>query len=426
MINGTGGSCSFLFPFLGQDQTERIDSISEKLRKLLRAVIPTSEAIERFKLRIYTQQRTVVEFIKRHQTVKLIHLLRNYSAMAVVVSSSLLVSATNVAADKGGDSFAFGYWGPDSESTFTQKTEGRGSMLMSKPRDLALAPVPMASSAVNPSEEADDSFLSAASSQPGGLVYSSSVSLKDPEEDGGVKVYEVRQGDTVSSIAAANKITINTILWANDIENVDSIMPGDKIFILPVAGLNYKVKSGDNIDSIASSFKANREKIISFNDLPADGRLEAGQEIIIPDGRKEVPSQTTTAAPLIARRQYTNASGGAPTISGWKKLEGKAGSGHRFPYGYCTWYVAQRRFVPWGGNAGTWLYHAKSLGYKTGKTPQVGAIMVSSESWWGHVAVVESVSGDSFTVSEMNYKGFAKKSTRVVSKGNRVIKGFIY
>jgi surface antigen len=82
--------------------------------------------------------------------------------------------------------------------------------------------------------------------------------------------------------------------------------------------------------------------------------------------------------------------------------------------------------VPWGGNAGTWLYHAKAAGYKTGRAPVVGSIMVSSESWWGHVAIVESVSADSFTVSEMNYKGWAKKSSRVVSKSNRVIKGFIY
>jgi surface antigen len=52
--------------------------------------------------------------------------------------------------------------------------------------------------------------------------------------------------------------------------------------------------------------------------------------------------------------------------------------------------------------------------------------MVTSESWWGHVAVVESVHGSEFTVSEMNYRGFAKKSYRTVSTSSRVIKGFIY
>jgi surface antigen len=66
------------------------------------------------------------------------------------------------------------------------------------------------------------------------------------------------------------------------------------------------------------------------------------------------------------------------------------------------------------------------MGYATGKAPRVGAIMVSSESWWGHVGVVESVSGNTFTISEMNYKGFAKKSYRTVSSNSRLIKGFIY
>jgi surface antigen len=52
--------------------------------------------------------------------------------------------------------------------------------------------------------------------------------------------------------------------------------------------------------------------------------------------------------------------------------------------------------------------------------------MVSGESRWGHVALVESVSGSSFTISEMNYAGFGKKSTRTLSANSRVVRGFIY
>ena len=116
------------------------------------------------------------------------------------------------------------------------------------------------------------------------MVASMSPVRMDPEEDGGVKIYEVKSGDTVSTIAANFHITINTILWANEIDNVDSIMPGDKIFILPVAGLSYTVKNGDTIDSIADKYKAQKDKIIAFNNLPANGDLTSGQEIIIPNG----------------------------------------------------------------------------------------------------------------------------------------------
>jgi surface antigen/LysM repeat protein len=254
---------------------------------------------------------------------------------------------------------------------------------------------------------------------------------RDPEEDGGVKIYTVESGDTVSGIAAKNGITVNTILWANDLDNVDQIKPGDQIFILPVAGISYAVKSGDTIDIIATKFKAEKDKIIAFNGLPANGEIEVGDVIIIPDGKKDIvpPTGSNVASGTLQRRQYATPSGGTATdiSSGFRKLDGKAGSGHRFPYGYCTWYVAQKRYVPWSGNAGTWLYKAKALGYKTGRTPSVGSIMVTTENrFYGHVAVVEKVSGDSITVSEMNYTGWAKTDRRVLSASSRFIKGFIY
>ncbi len=103
-----------------------------------------------------------------------------------------------------------------------------------------------------------------------------------------------------------------------------------------------------------------------------------------------------------------------------------AGS-NSFPYGYCTWYVAQKRTVSWGGNAGQWYSDAQSAGRPVGKTPQVGAIMVTNESYYGHVAYVESVNADgSFTVSEMNYAGWGVVDYRTVSPGSVPLIGFIY
>lgn len=250
---------------------------------------------------------------------------------------------------------------------------------------------------------------------------------KDPKEDDGVKIYTVEDGDTVSGIAKKHNITVNTILWANDLDNVDEIRPGDQIFILPIAGLKYIVKESDSIDDIAKKYHGNRERIIAFNELPADGRLEKDQEIIIPDGYKD-EEQPSKPSSVFERREYATSSGGSATdISGWRTPEGKAGSGHKFPYGYCTWYVASKRFVPWGGNAGTWIYNAKSLGYKTGKTPRVGSIVVTTENrYYGHVALVEKVSGDTITVSEMNYVGWGKTNRRTLPTTNRSIKGYIY
>lgn len=366
-------------------------------------------------------QRIIIDFIKRHRTVKIIHLLRNYAALVIVISSAALVVSTNISA-QGESKLLLGEWIGAKEETDT--LENKIESQYSRKNNLALVPLSTTTNAIDPdAPEEEAEFITQAQGQV--VVAPSSPVLKDPEEEGGVKVYTVKSGDNIGTIAKDHGITVNTILWANDIDNVDSIMPGDKIFILPVAGLTHIVKSGETLDQIAKQYKADKEKIISFNGLPADGEIKEKQEIIIPGGEKEVPQNQVDSNGL-ARRQYATPSGGSPTVSGWRKLEGKAGTGHKFPYGYCTWYVAQRRYVPWSGNAGTWLYKAKAMGYKTGKEPKVGAILVTSESWWGHVAIVEKVGKGTITVSEMNYKGWAKSSTRTISTKSRVIKGYIY
>ncbi len=347
------------------------------------------------------------------------HLFRNYSAFAVVFSSTLLVSATNLAAGKETSGFLFGYFG--SKDNFEAPLAGKISLQADKQKGLMTVPLMQASNAPDPnvkSESGEEILIM----RDQAMVATNSPVKRDPEEDGGVKIYEVRPGDTISSIAARNNITTNTILWANELDNVNEIMPGDKLFILPVAGLSYTVKDGDSLDKIAEKYKANREKIIAFNDLPANGKIESGQEIIIPEGQKEVPAprpQAIAPGGIIARPYESFSTSG-------RQVTAASGRGHRFPYGYCTWYVASKKHIPWSGNAGTWLYRAKAMGYATGKKPRVGSIMVSSESWWGHVAIVEKVSGNMITISEMNYKGWGKRSTRTLAANSRQIKGFIY
>ncbi len=100
----------------------------------------------------------------------------------------------------------------------------------------------------------------------------------------------------------------------------------------------------------------------------------------------------------------------------------------RFPWGWCTYYVASRTNVPWTGNAGEWLTQAEDYHYNTGGEPQTGAILVENVGRLGHVALVESVnrSNHTFTISEMNYKGFGIVSERTLPFNYGAIKGFIY
>ena len=105
-----------------------------------------------------------------------------------------------------------------------------------------------------------------------------------------------------------------------------------------------------------------------------------------------------------------------------------------FTYGYCTWWVAHRRPIPWRGNAYQWWWNARAFGFAEGATPRAGAVMVmgiSGSSPEGHVAYVESVNPNgSFIVSEMNWwgvtgGGWNRVDYRTVTSMQGVL-GFIY
>ncbi|SEV99436.1 CHAP domain-containing protein, partial [Aliicoccus persicus] len=97
--------------------------------------------------------------------------------------------------------------------------------------------------------------------------------------------------------------------------------------------------------------------------------------------------------------------------------------------GQCTYYAFERRKQlgkPVGnnwGNAHNWANAARSQGYSVNNTPSVGAIMVFAQgqgganSYYGHVAIVESVNGDgSINISEWNWThGPWNKSVRTIS-----------
>ena len=112
-----------------------------------------------------------------------------------------------------------------------------------------------------------------------------------------------------------------------------------------------------------------------------------------------------------------------------------AGNGAGFAYGYCTWWVAHKRYVPWRGDAAQWWWNARPFGYPEGSVPRPGAIMVmaagGSAAPEGHVAYVESVNANgSFVVSEMNWwgvpgGGWGRVDYRTVTS-MRGILGFIY
>lgn len=101
-----------------------------------------------------------------------------------------------------------------------------------------------------------------------------------------ISIYEVRVGDSLSQIADMFGVTANTIRWANNLNG--SIVPGQRLVILPIAGISHTVKKGDTVASIAKKYGADADEISRYNGL--DGvALVAGQTIIVPDGEIAAP-----------------------------------------------------------------------------------------------------------------------------------------
>lgn len=134
-----------------------------------------------------------------------------------------------------------------------------------------------------------------------------------------VITYAVQEGDTLSEIANKFGISLNTLLWANDLSARSSIRIGKELTILPTSGVLHTVSRGDTLLKIASRYNADASEIARFNDFASDDALSVGARLIVPGGevkaavstpssvgRVFTPTTPTTSAP----------SGGSPGAGG--------------------------------------------------------------------------------------------------------------
>lgn len=229
------------------------------------------------------------------------------------------------------------------------------------------------------------------------VVATDYVSNKD------IKSYVVQKGDTIDSIAQKFNISVNSILWSNNISG-NYVTPGVKLLIPPVNGIVYTVKSGDTPASLAKKYNSNESLLIAYNDAELKG-IYPGEKIIIPNGSLPLPVASIAAATY-----------------GWGSQASYGYNGYDF--GYCTWWVAKLRADAGNplpdnlGNASTWAIRAQQFGIPVGTTPEVGAAVVTSTTadyGQGHVAYVTAVHlNGTITISEMNRIGWDIADTRVI------------
>lgn len=110
-----------------------------------------------------------------------------------------------------------------------------------------------------------------------------------------ISIYTVRSGDTLSEIAQMFDVSVNTIMWANNLTKNSYIKEGQTLIILPISGIRHTVKKGETIKGIVSKYKADLNEVLVYNDLSLNSVISEGDTIIIPDAEPDiVPSSSSS------------------------------------------------------------------------------------------------------------------------------------
>lgn len=109
-----------------------------------------------------------------------------------------------------------------------------------------------------------------------------SISAKYLSQPVEYQIYKVKSGDTISGIAKKFGLTnISTLISVNDIGNVRQLGAGQKLKIPSIDGIVYTVKAGDSLNTIATANKIKLESILDVNELTSE-TLTVGQQLFLP------------------------------------------------------------------------------------------------------------------------------------------------
>ena len=187
-----------------------------------------------------------------------------------------------------------------------------------------------------------------------------------------ISIYVVRKGDTLSGIGKMFGVSINTIVWANDIQR-GVIREGQTLVILPVTGIQHTVVKGETLQSIARKYKGDVKEITQFSNLELNVKLAVGDIVIIPDGEIAAPPSSSGVTSPIR--------GGGPSIAGYfaapltnyrktQGLHGYNGVDIAASYGApilaaASGQVIISRSSGWNGGYGNYIVIAHSNGTQT-------------------------------------------------------------
>ena len=219
------------------------------------------------------------------------------------------------------------------------------------------------------------------------------------------KMLEQQKADkkSIAEKQVANNEAINTVIANQQTLADDAQALTTKQAELKVAELNLAAEK-----ATAESDKATllEQKAAAEAEAAYKARQTSQQQSVVASGNTTLSDQVqaTSSSSSDDDSSYTPAPAPTPT----RQRPTYSTNASSYPTGECTW--GAKTLAPWAGdywgNGAQWATSAAAAGFRTGSTPQVGAIACWNDGGYGHVAVVTAVSSStSIQVSESNYGG---------------------
>lgn len=222
------------------------------------------------------------------------------------------------------------------------------------------------------------------------------------------KMLEQQKADkkAISEKQVANNDAINTVI-ANQQKLADDAQSlTTKQAELKAAELNLAAEKATAEDEKASLLE---KKAAAEAEAKAAAEAEAAYKAKQASQQQTVvASGNTTFTAEVQAVSSSSESSSSYTPAPVKHRPTYSTNASSYPTGECTW--GAKTLAPWAGdywgNGAQWATSAAAAGFRTGSTPEVGAIACWNDGGYGHVAVVTAVSSStSIQVSESNYGG---------------------
>lgn len=157
----------------------------------------------------------------------------------------------------------------------------------------------------------DDDQALVSESAPFSSASTEQVAPSAPDQ---ISLYMVQEGDTLSQVAEMFDVSVNTVVWANELSSNKDIHPGETLLILPISGVQHTIEEGDTLKSIAEEYGADGDsvddfiaEITEYNDISSDTALVVGETLTVPGGEMDMPTPDA----------YVSAGSGGSSFSGY-------------------------------------------------------------------------------------------------------------